>query len=47
MTGVLYGGVQGFWVRKDIIITTFVLLLFTCGNDKTRHIIPDPTCFAG
>ena len=20
MTGVLYGGVQGFWVRKDIII---------------------------
>ena len=22
MTGVLYGGVQGFWVRKDIIITT-------------------------
>ena len=25
MTGVLYGGVQGFWVRKDIIITTFLL----------------------
>ena len=23
MTGGLYGGVQGFWVRKDIIITTF------------------------
>ena len=22
MTGVLYGGVQRFWVRKDIIITT-------------------------
>ena len=25
MTGVLYGGVQGFWVRTYIIITTIVL----------------------
>ena len=22
MTGVLYGGVQGFWVRRNITITT-------------------------
>ena len=27
MTGVLYGGVRGFWVRRNIIITTIVLYL--------------------
>ena len=32
MTGVLYGGVQKFWVRRCIIITTE----FVC---KTRYIV--------
>ena len=28
LAGVLYGGVQGFQVRKDIIITTQILTFF-------------------
>ena len=27
MTGVLYKGVQGFWVRKNIFLTTCILFL--------------------
>ena len=31
MTGVLYGGVQEFWLRTDIIITTYDgLFYFVC-----------------
>ena len=39
MTGGLYGGVQGFWVRKDIIITTFANSFFPTQNifSKTRE----------
>ena len=28
LAGILYGGVQGFQVRKDIIITTQILSFF-------------------
>ena len=39
MTGVLYGGVQGFWVRKDIIIATDAVF----DLEQTLNITPGNT----
>ena len=46
MTGVLYGGVQEFWLRKNIIITTLMIdkstPLCTDQNIKILFLVYNP-----